>query len=429
MKSDLFRRTWVLGFAVLLAACGGGGDGSSADDGHVVASFLAPQNDMLEADPSPNRGPAFPEFKEQTLRQIAHLSVGGKAIKVKFSNQFGTTPLTLDKVRVARSLGTGTIDPATDRALTFSGKESVTIPPGEELYSDVVAFPLPALSDVAVSIYMKQATVRTAQRVSTTMAYIGSGDFASAAALPSPFTSTSTFYMPEVDVVRDTPVNVVVALGDSTTAGGSAQRDAFNSWPNQLAEIANAKFDVAVLNAGIGGNRMVKDVDGPCGLCRLDRDVLNVPGVTHVIMLLGINDIGNGYNYANLQKNGSQLVTSAQITANIQAAIDKLKAKGIKVYVSPLMPFKGAAYYTSGQPGEVPFGATQPYNGEQMRQEVNAFIRANKTVDGIIDFDKAIQSTADPLMINPVWSSGDNLHPNDAGYAVMAKAVPLSALR
>jgi lysophospholipase L1-like esterase len=416
------RAALSLVLSLLLSACGGGGD-STVQSKFQVATFLAPQNDMLEVTPFPGQGPAFPEFKEQTLRQIAHVSIGGDSVKIKFSNLYGTTPLTLNKVHVARSLGKGTIDQSTDKAVTFSGAESVTIPVGAEILSDEVAFALPPLSDLAVSIYMKQATVRTAHRASTTTSFIGAGDLTSSPGFPSATTSVSTYYMSEIDVIRSSKVNVVVAFGDSIADGVASTTDAYNSWPDQLSAMVNSKFEASVVNAGLGGNRWVKDNFGPCGLCRFQRDVVNVAGVTHVILMLGINDIGLGYTYANLYKDPSWVVNAKQITDNMQAAIDMAKSKGIKVYAGTLLPFKGSFYYTTGQPGEVPFGMTIPYDGEAIREAVNAFVKANPTIDGVIDFEKTMQNPADPLQSRPAWNSGDNLHPNDVGYANIAKTV------
>lgn len=424
--------------ATALAGCGGGDNDTPPSSASPptqtptfeVAAFVAPQSDLLEETGFAGLAPSSPQFKEQTIRQVAHLSTGGSALKIKFSNLFGVEPLTLDKVHIAHNLGNGSIDASTDKALTFSGSQSVTIPPGSEMYSDVIAYPTAAFTDLAVSIYMKNATVRTARRFSSTTTYLGTGDLTASAAMPSATKLNAIHYMSQVVVVRESKVNVVVAMGDSITEGaGSSTTDAYNSWPDQLARIANSRFEVSVVNAGLGGNRWVKNVFGQCGLCRLDRDVLSVPGVTHVIMSLGVNDIGLGYYYSNTFKDPSQLVNAKQITDNIQAAVDKAKAKGIKVYLGTITPFKGTYYYTSGQPGEVPFGATVPYNGEQVRQDVNAFIRANKTIDGFIDFDKVMQDPSDPQKALTAWTFDGTLHPNDVGYAHMAQAVDVETLR
>lgn len=386
-----------------------------------VATFLAPPSDMFEPTAFPDPG-QLAEFKDQTLRQVAHVSVGGDAVKIKFSNLYGSTPLTLDKVRVARSLGGGRIDVTTDRAVTFNGTASVTIAPGLETYSDEIPFALAPLSDVGVSIYMKRAIARTGHRAATTTTYIADGDWVSAVEFQSTVKNTTTYFMPSIDVVRSTKVPVIVAFGDSITAGLGSTIDANKSWPDQLAAMANSANAISIVNAGVGGNRWVKSNPGPCGLCRFERDVLNVSGVTHVIMFLGVNDIGLGYYYANTFKDPSWIVNTNQITESLQLAITQAKAKGLKVYVSPIAQFKGSFYYTSGQSNEVPFGWTSPYDGESIRQAVNEFVRLNRLIDGVIDFPQSIQNPTDSLQQRPEWNSGDNLHPNDIGYSVMAEA-------
>ena len=427
-----FRSQLALALIALLSACGGGSDNSAppATASFSTAAFVAPQSDLLETTGFAGQLPAFSQFQEQTVREIAHLSTGGSSLKIKLSNEFGTNPLTLDKVHIAQNLGHGTIDPSTDKAVTFSGQTSVTIPAGQVIESDDISFQTKAFMDLSVSIYMKSAAVRTARRYSETTTYVGAGDLTSSSAIPNATTETSIYYLAGVTVQRDKKTNVVVAIGDSITEGGaSATIDAYNSWPDQLARLANAEFEVSIVNAGLGGNRWVKNTFGPCGVCRIARDVLNVPGVTHVIMALGVNDIGLGYYYSNTLKDPTQLVTSQQIISAIQEAVSQAKAKGLKVYLGTITPFKGTYYYTSGQPNEVPFGSTVPYNGEQVRQEVNAFIRTNTQIDGVIDFDKTMQDPSDPLHVRAAWSFDGTLHPNDIGYAHMAQTVDLNTLR
>ncbi|AFQ52198.1 GDSL-type esterase/lipase family protein [Burkholderia cepacia] len=426
-----FSSILALALSLFLTACGGDGDVSSAasQPSFEVAAFVAPQSDFLEPTGFAGQTPPFPQFKDQTIRQIAHLSTGGTAIKIKFSNQFGVEPLTLDRVHIARNLGNGNIDPSTDKPLTFSGRDAVTIPAGADVYSDEIPYQTERLSDISVSMYMKSATIRTGRRFSTTTTYLGSGDLTSSATIPNSAKLTSLYYMSQVIVSREKKLNVVVAFGDSITEGGGSTADAYNSWPDQLSKIASSDFDVSVVNAGLGGNRWVKNALGPCGLCRLDRDVLSVPGVTHVIMALGVNDIGLGYYYSNAFKDSSQLVTAGQIIDAIQEAVDRAKAKGLKVYLGTITPFKGTYYYTSGQSNEIPYGSSVPYNGEQVRQDVNAFIRANKTIDGVIDFDKTMQDPTDPQKALAIWTFDGTLHPNDVGYAHMAEAVDVNILR
>ncbi|HKU28804.1 MAG TPA: GDSL-type esterase/lipase family protein [Candidatus Sulfotelmatobacter sp.] len=421
------NRFCILVLVTLLAACGGGDETESTKTSSKseLATYLSPQNDMLELNPFSQYNPPIPDFQNKTIRQVAHISVGGDGIKIRLSNEYGTTPLTLDKVRVSKSLGKGTVDLSSDTAVLFSGREQVTIPPGAEIASDEVPIRLASLNDLAVSIYVKQASARTQHRGSNTTTYFGDGDLTSSANIPNAQTITSGFFVSQISVIRQNKANVVVAFGDSITEGAVTPKDANLSWPNQLSAIVNARTETSVVNAGIGGNAWVKNTSGPCGLCRFQRDVLNVPGVTHVVLALGINDIGLGYFYANTYNDASWVVTSKQITDSIQAAIDAAKAKGLKVYGTTLLPFKGAFYYTSGQPTEIPAGMSAPYDGEQVRQSVNAFVRTNPSLDGVIDLDRIMQDPSNPLSQRIEWNAGDYLHPNATGNVQIAEAVNL----
>lgn len=398
--------------------------------GTEVATFLAPQSDLLEPYPGPGLPVPITEFKDQTVRQIVRVSIGGASLKIKFSNEFGKAPLTLNAVRVAASLGLGAIDIDTSKPVTFGGRTSVTIAPGGQVYSDRIDYPVKALSELAVSIYMQDAAVRTGHRFSNTTSYVVSGDATSTPTLEGAQAVASTYFMPEILTVARTKPIVVVALGDSITDTGASTKDAHKSWPDQLSTMANATFNASVLNGGIGGNRWVRNNMGPCGLCRFKRDVLSVEGVTHVVLQLGINDIGLSMRFANGFKDSSQTVSAAQIIANMQEAINLAKRKGIKVYLTTIVPFKGPMtdYYTTGKPDQIPFGSTQPYNGEQVRQEVNAFIRGNRDVDGIIDFDRALSDPKDPLSQRREYTA-EGLHPNDAGGALLARLAYLSVFR
>ncbi|WP_337180549.1 GDSL-type esterase/lipase family protein [Sphingopyxis granuli] len=387
-----------------------------------VATYLAPQSDVTEPYPGMDLSVGVTEFRDQTIRQLARISIGGEGLKVKFSNEYGTAPITLDAVSLAQSLGAGSIDPASSKAVTFGGRTSVTIAPGKTVTSDIVKIVAKPLGEYAVSIYMKQAPVRTAHRFSRTITYVAAGDVTASGAMPEGKKLSANFFMPEIVAVRQAPARVIVAFGDSIT-DYSPIPNGHLSWPDQLAELVNGRpDDVAVVNAGIGGNRWVTSNMGPCGLCRIERDILAIEGATDVVMVLGINDIGLGYRYTNGFKDASQNVSSKQIIASMQAAIDKAKAKGLKVYVATLVPFKSgvADYYTTGQPDQIPFGATEPHNGEKIRAEVNAYIRQNKTIDGVIDLDRALADPADPLLQLKELTL-DGLHPNAAGLGVISR--------
>ena len=391
-----------------------------------IATYLAPQSDLTEPYPGLDLSPGFSEFKDQTLRQVMRIAIGGDGLKIKFSNEYGTTPLTLDVVRIAASLGLGVIDPATSVPVIFGGMAQVTLAPGKEVYSDEIKIASKAFSEFAVSIYMKRADVRTAHRFSRNISYIGAGDLTLATDLPNAKRSTASFYLPEIVAVRTGKPRVIVAFGDSIT-DYTPEMDGYEDWPDQLQAIAHTNFDVSVVDAGIGGNRWVRNNMGPCGVCRFKRDVLDIEGVTDVVLVNGVNDLGLSYRYANGFKNPDEVVTAKQIIGAMQKAIEMAKAKGLRVYAATIVPFKGppdskasSDYYTSGQANEVPFGKTEPLNGEQMRQEVNSFIRTDKSIDGVIDIDRAIADPTDPLRERKDLSR-DGLHPNKDGLALFAQ--------
>jgi lysophospholipase L1-like esterase len=401
---------WVAAsaFAIVLAACGGGAD--TMPTPALAAAWTASQSDLnedLSALNFPAQSPTT--ITDQTVRELARVAIGGSNIRIKFSNRFGASPLTLDKARVARWSGAAAIDPSTDHAVTFAGAQSVTIAAGAEAWSDPVDMTVPAQTVLAVSLYIKNATIATAHRFATVSTYVGSGDQTSAPVMSAAAANarSSAYFMSEIDVEHPTPATVVVAFGDSITQGVATSTNAFLDWPSQLANrLATAKPDVSVVNAGLSGNRWLNNIFGVRGLDRFSEDVLKVTGVTHTIIFMGINDLGLSQNYP------SQTVTADQVIGAMATAIAQAKAKKIKVFLGTITPFKGAAYYTDA--------------GEAKRQAINAWIRANKDVDGVVDFDKVLQDSADPLQADASLVISDHLHPNDVGQGRMAAAVDLS---
>ena len=246
--------------------------------------------------------PAFangPEITNQTIRQVVRLSLGGRAVRVRLSNEMGTSPLVIGSARIARpGQEPGSIDPATDHVLTFSGRPSITVPVGAPVLSDPVVLDVKSLDSLSISLYVPRETGPTATHPSgAATAYISDGGDATAATtLPNPTTSTARFFLSGVDV-DETDAGTVVALGDSITNGGGSAVDANHRWPDVLAErLVAAHLSLGVVDAGIGGNRILHDLPraqfGPAALARFDRDVLSVPGVRIVILLESINDIG-----------------------------------------------------------------------------------------------------------------------------------------
>lgn len=425
-----FRAWCVAAIAVLVTACGGGGGGggdtASPPAGGTpvaqpvqVAAWLAPQSDMTEPGGVASLVPALQEFQSQTLRQVARLAVSGDAVRITLSNQYGTEPLAVPKVRVARAAaGAGSaIDAATDTAVLFNGQASVTLAPGAEATSDPVPLRVEAGTELSVSLYLPRATGRTAHRYAHRTNHVAPGDQASAGSLSGAQAVTASFFMPRIEVQRSAAPRVVVAFGDSITEGFGTAVDAQQRWTDLLRlRLAQSGRDTAVLNAGIAGNRWVLGALGPAGASRFARDVLQVRGATHVVIHLGINDIGNGLSYSRLLGDPAQLVTSDQVATAIRNAVQAARAQGLKVVVATLLPFKGSAYYSDAA----------PYDGEAQRQAVNAFIRANTAgADGVLDWDVLLRDTTDALALRTAYDSGDRLHPNEAAHAAIANAFDL----
>ena len=355
-------------------------------------------------------------FNNQTVRQVLRLSLAGDTLRIKISNLFGTGPVTFSGVRVARSTGQSSIDPSTDRAVTFSGQSSVTLGAGTELFSDTVALPVSTFDNLAVSMFFASLTsMPTAHPVARQTGFSGFGNQLSAASIQGNVDPDAPYFgLTTVETSSTETTKVVVAFGDSLTDGSGSSLDTAKRYPNQVDDrLKAAGFRrTGVVNSGIGGNRWLHDVAGTAGTSRFERDVLAVAGVTHTIILLGINDIG----FSVETPSAGQEVSAQQIIAAITSAAASAKARGIKVFLCTLLPYKGAGYFSDA--------------GEVKRQAVNAAIRSSgAAVDGVIDFDVVMRSAIDPAVINPAFDAGDHLHANDAGYAAMAAAIDLAKLQ
>ncbi|MFC5513245.1 SGNH/GDSL hydrolase family protein [Massilia jejuensis] len=365
-------------------------------------------------------GPAAPArlqtFADQTLRLIVHTSIGGNRVRIRLSNEFGSAPLRIGAARIGvRGAGSG-VAPGTDRALTFGGNASVTIAPGAPVLSDPVELNVPALGDLAVSLYLP-GTVQasTIHDSGLRTSYVSPpGDFTAAATLPVQRTLTAWPFLTGVDV--DSTAPAIVALGDSITGGTRSTVDTDNAWPAWLARRLHAVRDPVpgldarpgVVNRGIGGSRLLGDSPGPLAgrriLDRFDRDVAATAGVRYMTLMIGIDDIGNSPN--------AHPVSPSALIAGYRQVIARAHAKGIAVFGATLTPFEGAAYYAPQK--------------EAVRQAVNHWIRSSGEFDGVIDFDLATRDPARPSRLLPAYDSGDHLHPNDLGYQAMGDAVPLA---
>jgi lysophospholipase L1-like esterase len=357
--------------------------------------------------------PPAPGFSDTTLRQIVHVSIGGTKIRVRFSNAFGKTALTIVSAHVAREDGGGAIQTATDKPLTFNGQSTITIPTGALFYSDALDFGLAPLSDLAVSIYLKGApdgiTVHSGSRATS---YFCAGNAVSAKVLPAPQAADHWYFLNGVDVIARDAAAAVVVLGDSITDGKNSTTNGNGRWTDELARrlLANKPTsNVGVLNEGIGGNRLLRDGLGPNALARLDRDVLTQTGARWLIVLEGVNDIGACRENCDLESMASEIVGA------YRQIIVRAHSQKTKVYGATITPF-GRSFYAS--PG-----------AERARQTVNQWIRTSGQFDAVIDFDAAARDSSNVSDLSADSDSGDHLHPNNAGYKTMAYSIDLKLFR
>lgn len=353
-----------------------------------------------------------------TLRQFVHPTIGGKFIRVRFSNAYGTNSVNLTAARVALaagagSAGNGDIHPATDTALTFRGAPGIVIPRGEVVFSDPVKFDLPVLTNVAVSIYFGDISAATinGHPGSRTTSFIQPGDALSAASLPAATKTKHWYIITGLEVLAEQPGRAIVVLGDSITDGRGSTDDGNNRWPDVLAQrlTTNAPTaDVAVVNMGIGGNAIFGGL-GPAAVNRFDRDILNQSGARYLIVFEGVNDLGS-VSDVNAPTLTTNLINAYTTFAN------KAKARGLRAYGATITPFGGNGYFTPAR--------------ETVRQTVNNWFRTNTIYDGVIDFDAAVR---DPVTLTnfqaafyPGVNANDWLHLNPAGYKAMADAIDLN---
>ncbi|QBI54960.1 SGNH/GDSL hydrolase family protein [Streptomonospora litoralis] len=369
-----------------------------------------------------------PVLDDETIRQVVHTSVGGDRVRLRLTNEFGETPLRIGEVRVALRAGSSGTDIAlrTDRRVTFGGKESVTVPAGAPMLSDPVRLRLPARSEVVVSIHLPERTpVTTLHGFSYQENAVASGNATGVTSVSATRTLTQWHFLSGVSVrARGKHTGAVVALGDSITDGAESTVGANNRWPDLLAERLRR---TGVLNAGISGNRLLHDPNPPEGsdaesyaaffgqsaLGRFDRDVLAQPGAEHVIVLLGVNDLG----HPGTSAPESETVTAEEIIGGHRQLIARAHAAGLRIYGGTILPFKGdtLGFYSE--------------ENEAKRRAVNEWIRNSADYDAVIDFAEVMRDPDDPLRLNPKYDSGDHLHPNDAGMQAMADAIPTRLFR
>jgi lysophospholipase L1-like esterase len=347
----------------------------------------------------------------QTVRQVVRVSVGGDRLRVVLSNAFGTAPIEIGAAHVALRDHDAIVKASSVKPLTFAGNTDGRILPGATLVSDAVDLTVPAVSDLVVDVFLPgelgtgPSPVTTHNGASQTNYLSGSGNHSGEPAMTVERTAGAWFLLARVEMAARSGSGAVVAFGDSITDGARSTADTNGRWPDHLARRLAARKGpaIAVLNAGISGNQVLGDGAGVSALARFDRDVLLQTGVTHVIIMEGINDIGIART--------NPTPGAADLIAGHKQLIDRAHARGLKVYGATLTPFEGAAYWTS--------------EGEAKRQALNEWIRTSKAYDAVIDFDQVTRDPAAPTKFLPAYDSGDHLHPGDAGYRAMGEAVDL----
>lgn len=372
--------------------------------------------------PSAARGPipATPAYANRTLRQQLRLSAGGSAVRVRFTNFYGRTPLAIGGARIAILDAAGNEEPGTSRRLSFAGGQRATVPAGGSLLSDGAELAIAPGAKVAVSVYLPGATGPcTCHATGLDRLEISApGDFSAAPFRPARV-QTNRAFLAAVEVDAPETVRVVAVLGDSITDGVGSTSGADRRWPDLLAQRLGPGWGVA--NQGISGNRILNHGAGDSALARMDRDIFDLPGIDTVILLEGVNDLGMSFGtitgaWARMvrQQPRDRVSVEALITG-YRRIIARAHARGVRVIGGTILPYKGAVYWSPA--------------GEAARQRLNRFIRESGEFDGVIDFDAAVRDPVDPAQMRAGYHNGDFLHGSDAGYRAMAEAVPLALFR
>jgi lysophospholipase L1-like esterase len=359
------------------------------------------------------------DLTDATLRQVIRITAPGNRIRIRLSNAFGTTPVRLGAVEVAKSAANDSarILPDTRRIVTFAGQTSVTLPAGADYVSDPIDLSVDGMTDLTVSTWQLEPPQRqTSHPGARAHSYVAKGNRVSETDLSDAQKITRWYYVAGVEVEGKTR-GAIAILGDSITDGYGVQPNTNTRWPDTLIRRLNeAKIPLAVLNQGIGGNRLLLDGNGPNAMARLERDVLAQPGVKYLIVLEGVNDLGTLTREAPVAPEEHTALVN-RLIASYRQIIDRAHAHGITVYGATILPYGGNGYYHPDTANEAD------------RQAVNAWIRTPGHFDGVIDFDALTRDPANPSIMKAEFDSGDHLHPSMAGYKAMGEYIDLKLFR
>jgi lysophospholipase L1-like esterase len=398
--------------AVLFSTAAAAEGCGKACQGNWVSAWGTAQQLAVPARAFPSRDTYPLKVTGQTVRMVARVTLAGKAVRVALSNSFGYAPVRIDSVTLARQASGASVRPGTSRNLTFGGSAAVVLAPGAQIYSDAIAYDVPAQADLVVSLYVAgDSGPTTAHPIGLRAAWMAPGDQVAAEQLHDASQFRSYLWLAGIDVLAAPRAATLVAFGDSITDGYSTTPDADMSWPSILARRLGAQRGMAprsVINMGISGNRVLREGAGSSALARFDRDVLSRPGVRWVLLLEAINDISLS-SIAALP--ASEKATAEDLIAGYRLLIGRAHLHGLSIIGGTLTPFEGVPTYSE--------------TGEHMRQTVNRWIRDSGEFDAVVDFDAATRDASAPTRLRAQFDSGDHIHPNDSGNKAMAEAIDL----
>jgi lysophospholipase L1-like esterase len=375
--------------------------------------------------PQPPMPGSVDRYQAQSLRLVVHASAGGSQVRIRLSNLYGNTPLTIGAARIARRTSGADIDPASDRTLTFDGRTSVVVPAHATVLSDPTRLEIPPLTDLSVSLYLpKGAAATTGHILALQTSYVSRpGDATAMAHFPVSKRIDTWPFLTGVDVAAASPTYAMVVFGDSTVDGDGSTEDANQRWPDALADrLQHAGRNVAVLNAGLIGNRLLLGSPGnkrygaalgEAGLARFSRDALDQVGTKVVIVRIGSNDIG----FPNALTPASESIHVGDLIAGYRRLIAQARQRGVSIVGTTIPPFEKAGISGYSTPAK-----------DAIRQQVNAWIRDGGEFDAVLDADRILRDPNHPTRVLAAYDSGDHLHPNDAGYRALAAALPLEML-